>query len=43
MVQTLMSGHRRAVKRLRDVMAGSGSAEELLNEIVKAVAADIIA
>ncbi len=43
MAQTLMSGHRRALKRLRDVMAGNGSAEERLNEIVKLVAADMIA
>ncbi len=43
MPQTAMSGHRRALKRLRDVMAGSGSAEERLNEIVKVVAADMIA
>ncbi len=43
MPQTLMSGHRRALKRLRDVMAGSGSAEERLDEIVKVVAADMIA
>ena len=43
MAQTLMSGHRRALKRLRDVMAGSGSAEERLDEIVKVVAADMIA
>ena len=38
-----MSGHRRVLKRLRDVMAGNGSAEERLNEIVKVVAADMIA
>ena len=43
MVQTLMSGHRRALKRLRDVLAGNGSAEQRLNEIVKVVAADMIA
>jgi len=43
MPQTLMSGHRRALKRLRDVMAGSGSAAERLDEIVKVVAADMIA
>ncbi len=43
MPQTAMSGHRRALKRLRDVMAGSDSAEERLNEIVKVVAADMIA
>ncbi len=43
MPQTLMSGHRRALKRLRDVMAGGGSAEERLDEIVKVVAADMIA
>ncbi len=43
MPQTLMSGHRRALRRLRDVMAGGGSAEERLNEIVRVVAADMIA
>jgi phosphotransferase system enzyme I (PtsP) len=39
----LMSGYRRALKRLRDVMAGGGSAAERLDEIVKVVAADMIA
>ena len=36
-----MSGHRRALKRLRDVMAGGGTAAERLDEIVNVVAADM--
>ncbi len=43
MPETVMSGHRRALRRLRDVMAGGGSAEERLGEIVKLVAADMTA
>ncbi len=43
MPQTVMSGHRRALRRLRDVMAGAGTAEERLREIVAVVAADMIA
>ncbi len=43
MVQAGISGHRRALRRLRAVMAGEGSAEERLNEIVEIVAAEMVA
>jgi phosphotransferase system enzyme I (PtsP) len=36
-------GHRTVLRRLRQVMAGSGSAQERLNEIVKIVAAEMAA
>lgn len=37
------TGHRTALRRLRQVMAGSGSAQDRLNEIVKIVAAEMAA
>ena len=37
------TGSRRVLRRLRDVMAGSGTAEERLNTIVKIIAADMVA
>ncbi len=43
MVQAGISGHRRALRRLRTVMAGEGSAEERLEEIVEIVAAEMVA
>jgi phosphotransferase system, enzyme I, PtsP len=36
-------GSRRLLRRLRDVMAGSGTAQERLNTIVKIIAADMVA
>ena len=35
------TGHRTALRRLRQVMSGSGSAQDRLNEIVKIVAAEM--
>ncbi len=37
------TGHRKALRRLRQVMAGSASAQERLNEIVKIVAVEMAA
>src|SRR6185437_545895 len=37
------TGSRRLLRRLRDVMAGSGTAQERLNQIVKIIAADMVA
>jgi phosphotransferase system enzyme I (PtsP) len=37
------TGSRRLLRRLRDVMAGSGTAQERLNEVVRIVAADMVA
>jgi phosphotransferase system, enzyme I, PtsP len=37
------TGSRRLLRRLRDIMAGSGTAQERLNEIVKIIAADMVA
>jgi phosphotransferase system enzyme I (PtsP) len=37
------TGSRRLLRRLRDVMAGSGTAQERLNQVVKIVAADMVA
>ena len=42
-MQAGISGHRRALRRLRAVMAGEGSAEERLGEIVEIVAAEMVA
>ena len=42
-MQAGISGHRRALRRLRTVMAGEGSAEERLGEIVEIVAAEMVA
>ena len=36
-------GPRRLLRRLRDVMAGSDSAQERLNQVVKVIAADMVA
>lgn len=37
------SGSRRLLRRLRDVMAGSGAAQERLDKIVRIIAADMVA
>jgi phosphotransferase system enzyme I (PtsP) len=37
------TGTRRLLRRLRDVMAGSGTAQERLDQIVRIVAADLVA
>lgn len=37
------TGHRTALRRLRQVMAGSGSAQDRLNEIVRIIAAEMAA
>jgi phosphotransferase system, enzyme I, PtsP len=37
------TGSRRLLRRLRDVMAGSGSAQERLDRIVRIIAADMVA
>jgi len=37
------TGSRRLLRRLRDAMAGSGSAQQRLDEIVKIIAADMVA
>lgn len=37
------TGHREALRRLRDVMAGSGTAQERLDQIVRIVAAEMTA
>jgi phosphotransferase system, enzyme I, PtsP len=37
------TGSRRLLRRLRDVMAGSGTAQQRLNEVVKIIAADMVA
>jgi phosphotransferase system enzyme I (PtsP) len=36
-------GSRRLLKRLRDLMAGAGSGQERLNQVVKIIAADLVA
>ncbi len=38
-----VTGSRRLLRRLRDVMAGSGTAQERLNEVVRIIAADMVA
>lgn len=38
-----VSGHRRALRRLRDVMAGSGTAQERLDQVVRIIAAEMVA
>ena len=38
-----VTGSRRLLRRLRDVMAGSGTAQERLNTIVRIIAADMVA
>jgi phosphotransferase system enzyme I (PtsP) len=40
---TTFSGIRHLLRRLRDIMAGSGSAQERLNRIVRIVAAEMVA
>ena len=37
------TGSRRLLRRLRDVMAGAGTAQARLNEVVKIIAADMVA
>ncbi len=37
------TGHREALRRLRDVMAGSGTAQDRLDQIVRIVAAEMAA
>lgn len=37
------TGHREALRRLRDVMAGSGTAQDRLDQIVRIVAAEMMA
>ena len=37
------TGSRRLLRRLRDIMAGSGTAQERLNQIVRLIAADMVA
>ena len=43
MMQTGIGGHRRALLQLRSIMAGDGSAQERLDEIVKVIAAEMVA
>src|SRR5581483_6074735 len=38
-----ITGSRRLLRRLRDVMAGSGTAQERLNTIVRLIAGDMVA
>ena len=38
-----ITGSRRLLRRLRDVMAGSGNAQERLNTVVRVIAADMVA
>ena len=38
-----ITGSRRLLRRLRDVMAGSGTAQDRLNTIVRVIAADMVA
>jgi phosphotransferase system enzyme I (PtsP) len=40
---TTLSGIRRLLRRLRDIMAGSGSAQQRLDRIVRIVAAEMVA
>jgi phosphotransferase system, enzyme I, PtsP len=43
MPQAEMSGHRRALRRLRRIMAGSGSPQERLDRLVKVIAEEMAA
>jgi phosphotransferase system, enzyme I, PtsP len=43
MAQAEMSGHRRALRRLRRIMAGSGSPQERLDRLVKVIAEEMAA
>src|SRR3546814_15981237 len=43
MPQPGVSGSRLLLRRLRDVMAGKGSAQERLNRVVTLIAADMVA
>jgi phosphotransferase system, enzyme I, PtsP len=43
MSQTEMSGHRRALRRLRRIMAGSGTPQERLDRLVKVIAEEMAA
>jgi len=38
-----VSGTRRLLRRLRDIMAGSSSAQERLDRIVRIIAAEMVA
>ena len=38
-----VSGTRRLLRRLRDIMAGSGTAQERLDRIVRIIAAEMVA
>src|SRR5260370_36621713 len=38
-----LTGSRRLLRRLRDIMAGSGSAQQRLDKIVQVIAADMVA
>ena len=38
-----LTGSRRLLRRLRDIMAGSGSAQERLDQTVRLIAADMVA
>ena len=40
---SIISGTRRLLRRLRDTMAGSGTAQERLDRIVRIVAAEMVA
>ena len=43
MAENGMSGPRRALRRLRTIMAGSGTAEERLEQLVRVVADEVVA
>ena len=43
MAQTGIGGHRQALRSLRTIMAGDGSAQDRLDEIVKVIAAEMVA
>ena len=43
MPQSGMSGHRRALRRLRSVMSAAGTAQERLDKLVKVIAAEMVA
>src|SRR6185437_6311428 len=38
-----LTGSRRLLRRLRDIMAGSGTAQERLDKVVRLIAADMVA
>ena len=43
MAQTGIGGHRQALRSLRTIMAGDGSAQDRLDRIVKVIAAEMVA